>query len=391
MYNQLLLNKLNKLETPFYLYNIDLLNKTLDTLVENINNKNFKVHFAVKANANNRILESIKEKGLGADCVSGNEIAKVLSVGFHASKIVFAGVGKSNKEILTGIDSNVFCFNCESLQELNVINELAGKKNKIVNVALRLNPNIDANTHHYITTGLSENKFGISKIELNEILNNMANFKNLNISGIHFHIGSQITNLEVFKSLCTHINELQKWFIDRNISFKHINVGGGLGIDYVKADEKSIPDFKSYFNVFNKFLEIRAGQTVHFELGRAIAANCGSLISKVLFIKKGDSKKFVVLDAGMTELIRPALYQAYHKIINITSDGKNEKYDVVGPICESTDVFGKNVSLNKTNRGDLLEILSTGAYGEVMSSNYNLRERVKHYYSDELLILNQYG
>jgi len=384
MYDQAFLNKLNKLETPFYLYNIDLLKKTLDSLVESIKNENFKVHYAVKANANKKILESIKDKGLGADCVSGNEILKVLSIGFDPSKIVFAGVGKTDKEIITGMDSNVFCFNCESLQELNVINELAFKKNRKVNIALRLNPNIDAKTHHYITTGLSENKFGIAKNELNEILNNSSNFKNLNISGIHFHIGSQITNLEVFKSLCTHINELQRWLIDRNIHLKHINVGGGLGIDYAKAEENPIPDFKSYFNVFNKFLEIRTGQTVHFELGRAIVANCGSLLSKVLFIKKGDSKKFIIIDAGMTELIRPALYQAYHKIKNLTSDEKNEKYDIVGPICESTDVFSKNISLNKTKRDDLLEILSTGAYGEVMSSNYNLREKVKHYYSNDL-------
>lgn len=384
MYDQAIINKLLQLETPFYLYNIELLNKTLDSLIGNINNENFKVHYAVKANANDRILDIIKNKGLGADCVSGNEILKVLDVGFEPSKIVFAGVGKNDKEIITGIESNVFCFNCESLQELNVINELACKRNKKVKVALRLNPNIDAKTHHYITTGLSENKFGISTKELNEIIGNLGNFKNLNISGIHFHIGSQITNIEVFKSLCVHINELQRWFIDRNISLDHINVGGGLGIDYVKAEENSIPDFKSYFNVFNKFLEIRTGQTVHFELGRAIVANCGSLISNVLFIKKGDSKKFIVIDAGMTELIRPALYQAYHKIKNLTSDEKNEKYDVVGPICESADVFGKNVTLNKTKRGDLIEILSTGAYGEVMSSNYNLRERVKYYYSDEL-------
>jgi len=384
MFNKKPINKFFSLATPFYYYDLTLLEKTIDELKANTNNDKFKIHYAVKANSNTRILSIIKNKGLGADCVSGNEISKALQVGFIPDDIVFAGVGKNDKEILTGIDSNISCFNCESFQELQTINELAKTKNKIVNVALRINPNIDAKTHHYITTGLNENKFGISKNELNEIIDNLDSFANLNISGLHFHIGSQITNFEVFKSLCLRINEMQKWFLDRGISFEHINAGGGLGVEYANVDENPLPDFKSYFKVFNEFLEIRARQTIHFELGRSIVANCGSLISKVLYLKKGDSKKFVVIDAGMTELIRPALYQSYHKIENLTSGGGEEIYDVVGPICESSDVFGKSVRLNKTDRGDLIILKSTGAYGEVMSSSYNLRDKAKHYYSDEL-------
>ena len=381
MFNAKVIKKFQSLSTPFYYYNLGLLEDTLNSVIENTKNKKFKIHYAVKANANKRILEIIKSKGLGADCVSGNEISKVLDVGFSPKDIVFAGVGKNDVEILIGIKAGISCFNCESFQELQIINKLAKQQNKIVNVALRINPNIDAKTHHYITTGINENKFGIAQNELNEIINNLSNFSNLNISGIHFHIGSQITNFEVFKSLCIRINEMQKWFLDRGISFEHINVGGGLGVDYVNVDENSIPNFKDYFKIFNELLEIRNEQEVYFELGRAIVAQCGSLISKVLFIKKGDSKKFVIIDAGITELIRPALYQSYHKIENITSDEDSEIYDVVGPICESSDIFGKSVRLPKTKRGDLIAIRSTGAYGEVMSSTYNLRDKVKHYYS----------
>ncbi len=384
MFNKKLINKFQSLVTPFYYYDLNLLKATIHSLVECMNNKKFVVHYAVKANANKRILEIIKNECLGADCVSGNEIKKVLEIGFSPGEIVFAGVGKNDEEILIGIDSDIFCFNCESFQELQIINEAAKQKNKVVNVALRINPNIDAKTHHYITTGLNENKFGISKNELNEIINNLSNFSHLNITGLHFHIGSQITNNEVFKSLCIRINEMQRWFLDRGISFKHINVGGGLGVDYVNVDENLIPDFKNYFKVFNEFLDVHPQQKIHFELGRAIVAHCGSLISKVLYIKNGDSKKFVIIDAGMTELIRPALYQSYHKIENLTSNGVEEIYDVVGPICESSDVFGKSVKLKKTKRGDLIILRSTGAYGEVMSSRYNLRNQVKHIYSDEI-------
>jgi len=381
MFNTKVINKFQSLSTPFYYYDLELLEETIDSLMKSIDNRKFKIHYAVKANANKSILNIVKSKGLGVDCVSGNEITKALGVGFSPEDIVFAGVGKNDEEILKGIKSNIFCFNCESFQELQIINELARGQNKIVNIALRINPNIDAKTHHYITTGLNENKFGISQNELNEIINNWSGFNNLNIIGLHFHIGSQITNFEVFKSLCLRINELQKWFLNRGISFTHLNVGGGLGVDYVNVDENLIPDFKNYFKVFEEILDVHPHQKIHFELGRSIVANCGSMISKVLYVKKGDSKKFIIIDAGMTELIRPALYRSHHKIENITSNENSETYDVVGPICESSDVFGISVRLPKTKRGDLVVIRSAGAYGEVMSSNYNLRDKVKHYYS----------
>jgi diaminopimelate decarboxylase len=363
---------------------MELLNQTLLNLTSEASKYNFVVHYALKANANSTILEKIKKFGLGADCVSGNEVSRAVECGFSGEKIVFAGVGKSDEEIKTGLKNNIHSFNCESWQELEVIDQLAGEMNKIAPVALRLNPNVSANTHKYITTGLEENKFGINQWELESIVDRLVTLKNIRLIGLHFHIGSQITDLSAFKSLCIKINEFQQWFRQRRIDISNLNVGGGLGIDYHEPDKHPVVDFASFFRLFHDFLEVLPGQTVHFELGRAVVAQCGSLISKVLYIKNGVNTNFMILDAGMTELIRPALYQAYHKIENISNpSGKLQRYDVVGPICESSDCFGKALQLPETKRGDLIAIRSTGAYGEVMSSNYNLRDTVKGYYSEE--------
>lgn len=379
-----ILTKFNELETPFYYYDLGLLKRTLTALITESSKRKFKVHYALKANSNDRILKIISDSGLGADCVSGNEITKAISTGFKSSEIVFAGVGKSDKEILTGLNNNIFCFNVESLQELEVINSLASSQSKIAPISVRINPNVDANTHHYITTGLEENKFGINTWELPTIIEKLSTLKNINLIGLHFHIGSQITDLNVFKGLCIRINEIQDWFDEHHLQLKNINVGGGLGINYEDPDAELIPDFRSYFDVFEKFLEIRPQQEVHFEIGRAIVGQCGSLISRVLYLKEGVSTNFAILDAGMTELIRPALYQSYHKIENLSNfefRNSNFKYDVVGPICESSDTFGKSILLPETKRGDLIAIRSVGAYGEVMSSNYNLRDKIKFYFS----------
>jgi len=378
-----LINKFNLTPTPFYYYDMELLGLTLQNLKQEADRYNFEVHYALKANANTEILKSIQSYGLGADCVSGNEVTRAVETGFGSNKIVFAGVGKSDEEIITGLTNNIHSFNCESIQELEVINQLAGEMNKLAPVALRLNPNVSANTHKYITTGLEENKFGINQWELEDIIDNLKSLKNIHLIGLHFHIGSQITDLSAFKSLCIKINEFQQWFQHRRIEIPNLNVGGGLGIDYHEPDKHSIVDFASFFRLFNDFLDVYPGQKVHFELGRAVVAQCGSLISKVLYIKNGVNTNFMILDAGMTELIRPALYQAYHKIENLTNTaGELVRYDVVGPICESSDCFGKAQLLPETKRGDLIAIRSTGAYGEVMSSNYNLREKVKAYYSN---------
>lgn len=371
------------LETPFYYYDLSLLQRSLSACVEAAKVYDFHVHYAMKANFNDTLLKKIKEAGLGADCVSGNEVKKAVEIGFDKKQVVFAGVGKSDREINEALDLDIFCFNVESVQELEVINALAGKRGKVAKVAIRINPNVDAHTHHNITTGLDENKFGVNSWDLPACAEVLKASANLEFIGIHFHIGSQITNLVVFKNLCVRINEFAKWFEERGFLVKVLNVGGGLGIDY-QNPEQQIPDFVAYFKIFNDFLEKRPNQEVHFELGRAIVGQCSSLVSRVLYVKNGKSKNFIILDAGMTELMRPALYQAYHQIENLSKqDGEaSVKYDVVGPICESTDCFGKEVLLQETERGDLVAIRSTGAYGEVMSSHYNLRENVRVAFSE---------
>lgn len=375
------ITRFNNTPTPFYYYNLELLKATLASVVETSSKYNYHVHYAFKANTNNEILELIKSYGLGADCVSGNEVKKAVECDYSSKQIVFAGVGKTDEEINIGLDNNIFCFNCESIPELEVINELAAAKNKIARIALRINPNVNANTHAYITTGLEENKFGINMWELEDVLVALADMDNVRFIGLHFHIGSQITDLNDFKGLCLRVNEIQQWFYDRQIIVDHINVGGGLGIDYEHPQKNPIPDFNAFFKLFNDFIELRPQQELHFELGRSIVGQCGTLISKVLYVKNGVNTNFAIIDAGMTELIRPALYQAVHAIDNLTSISEEvERYDVVGPICESSDCFGKALMLPSTKRGDIIAINSCGAYGEVMASQYNLRDLVKAIY-----------
>jgi diaminopimelate decarboxylase len=375
------IQKYSHVKTPFYWYDLDLLENTLKQVKDESKRYGYHVHYAVKANANERILQLIRSYGFGADCVSGNEVQASINAGFESKKVVFAGVGKSDDEIRLGLQNDIFCFNVESIPELQVLNELAGEMGKQAAVALRINPNVNASTHHYITTGLEENKFGINMWEMEDVLQALENLPNVKLIGLHFHIGSQITDLQSFKGLCVRVNEIQQWFFARHIIVDHLNMGGGLGINYTDPEKELIPDFASYFQVFHDFLAVRPKQTVHFELGRALVAQCGNLITKVLYIKKGVQTNFAIVDAGMTELIRPALYQAVHKIENLTSIMPEAKYDVVGPICESSDFFAKARMLPETQRGDFLAIRSAGAYGQVMSSEYNLRTKAVAYYS----------
>ena len=379
-------NKFRELETPFYYYDVNVLRETLSCINKEAGKyNNFCVHYAVKANANHKVLTIIRESGLGADCVSGGEIRAAVKAGFPAQKIVFAGVGKADWEIELGLDYNIFCFNVESIPELEVINELAAAKGKVANVAFRINPNVGAHTHANITTGLAENKFGISMEDMDKVIDMAGTLPHVKFVGLHFHIGSQILDMGDFVALCNRVNELQEKLYARQIIVEHINVGGGLGIDYAHPNRQAIPNFTEYFATYHKHLKLRPQQTLHFELGRAVVGQCGSLISKVIYVKQGANKQFAILDAGMTDLIRPALYQAYHKIENITSEEPMETYDVVGPICESSDVFGKAIDLNKAHRGDLFALRSAGAYGEIMASAYNCRALPKGYTSEELV------
>jgi len=374
--------KLAQLETPYYYYDTEVLHRTLQTVTSEAGKYDFHVHYALKANANARILNIINSYGLGADCVSGGEVRAALEAGFPASRVVFAGVGKADWEINFGLEHDIFCFNVESIPELEVINELAEAQGKVARIALRINPNVQADTHHYITTGKEENKFGIALCDFDKVVDVAIKAKNIKLIGIHFHIGSQILELNNFAGLCSRVNELQDQLAKRNMTLEHINVGGGLGIDYHYPTRNPIPDFADYFKTFKNMLKLRDGQTLHFEPGRSITGQCGNLITKVLYIKEGVKKNFAVVDAGFTELIRPALYQAYHKIENISSELPVEKYDVVGPICESSDCFGKDVELNGSKRGDIIALRSAGAYGEIMASQYNLRKLPKAYFSD---------
>jgi len=379
-----LIIKLKTIDTPFYFYDIGLLNETLTCIKKYAEQFDFTIHYAVKANSNNKILHHIKSFGFGVDCVSGNEIKAAIENGFMGKEILFAGVGKNDQEINFALEQQIQCFNCESIQEIEVINELAAKRKQTTEIAIRINPNVDAKTHKYITTGLNENKFGINFSDLPEVVNKLKKCPYLTLTGLHFHIGSQIIDFNVFKGLCLRVNEIQQWFMDRNILIQHLNLGGGLGINYLEPEKDSIADFEQLFNLFNRFLDRQPGQQIHFELGRAIVAQCGHLISKVLYLKKSLQTEFVILDAGMTELLRPALYQSFHKMENLTSSKTVKNYDVVGPVCETSDCFGKAVPLNETQRGDFMAIHSAGAYGEVMQSNYNLRLHHKPIYSDEL-------
>ena len=359
--------------TPFYYYDLELLRRTLAELKAAIPSPAYKVHYAMKANANPDVLAEIHAAGLGIDTVSGNEIKAAIDAGFAPEKIVFAGVGKTDAEINLALAAGIGCFNVESVPELEVISALAVKAGKVANVALRVNPDIDAHTHHYITTGLAENKFGINMDLLDSVIDLALTLPGVCLTGLHFHIGSQITDNTPFAILSERINTLQDRYEERGLSFATINVGGGLGIDYDNPDANPVPDFAAYFATFASRLHLRPGQELHFELGRAIVAQCGSLISRVVYVKKGTEKQFAILDAGMTDLIRPALYQAHHEIQNLTSDGPAETYDVVGPICESSDVFATDVKLPEVHRGDLIALRSAGASGEIMASRYNLR------------------
>ena len=372
--------------TPFYYYDTALLQATLDEITSIVANyPHFHVHYALKANANPKLLRLIQRAGLGVDCVSGGEVRVGIDSGFDASKIVYAGVGKSDEEILLALHHGIFCFNVESIPELEVINELAQQSGKVANVCLRINPDVEAHTHANIVTGKAENKFGIALGDMLHVIELAKSLSHIQFLGLHFHIGSQITDMQDYLDLCERVNDIQDHLNEEGVYPSVINVGGGLGIDYHDPDKHPIPDFKTYFEIFAEHLRLRDGQAVHFELGRSVVAQCGTLIARVLYVKQATTKQFVIIDAGMTELIRPALYQAHHQVQNISCQSTDYQVcDVVGPICESSDVFDKDILLPPTKRGDVIAIRSAGAYGETMASTYNCRSLPVSYTSEEL-------
>ena len=378
--------KFKGIKTPFYYYDTRLLQDTIDAVKEEIQNRNgYHVHYAVKACAHPDVLRLIQEAGLGADCVSGGEIQASLDAGFPGDRIVYAGVGKSDWEIELGLQAGIRYFNVESVAELEVINEIAARMNRMARVSFRINPDVGAHTHANITTGLAENKFGIAMDQMETVIRKAQEMTHTTFVGLHFHIGSQILEMDDFIALAHRINELQDRLEAQGIGpVQHINVGGGLGIDYTQPNENPIPNFKAYFEAYEKYLKLRPGQELHFELGRAIVGQCGSLITKCLYVKQTEHKQFVIVDAGMTDLIRPALYNARHSIENLVSKEETQTYDVVGPICESSDVFAYDCQLPATKRGDLLAIRSAGAYGQIMASQYNCRPLPAGYLDKDL-------
>ena len=384
------IDKLDRVATPFYYYDMDLFRKTVDQVAVLAKEHNIKVHYAVKANVERRLLEYISSKGFGADCVSGNEVLHAHDCGFPADQIVYAGVGKTDKEIYNALKLGIEAFNCESLQEIFVINEMARVYGLKANVSVRINPDIDAHTHKYVTTGLYENKFGISQHEFDKLIDIIKKSEHINFYGLHFHIGSQITRVaEVFALECKRVNEIVAYFERNGLKVDNINLGGGLGVDYDDPDENAIADFKTWFDTISENIIRREDQSVHVEPGRSLVAQCATLISRVLFVKSGETKNFLIMDAGMNDLIRPALYGAYHKIENLSAAQRtffptHQAYDIVGPVCESSDVWGAGRLLPLSVRGDLMAIRSTGAYGQVMASRYNMKDLAPSVFSDAI-------
>ena len=385
-----IIEQLDSIATPFYYYDMDLFHKTVDHVAELASAHNIKVHYAIKANVERRLLEYISSKGFGADCVSGNEVLHAHECGFPADKIVYAGVGKSDKEIYNALQLGIEAFNCESLQEIFVINEMAHHYGKKASISVRINPDIDAHTHKYVTTGLYENKFGISQHEFDKLIEILQKSEHIDFFGLHFHVGSQITRVsEVFALECQRVNEIVKYFEDHGVTVKNINLGGGLGVDYDDPDGTPIADFETWFETISKNISRRQDQMVHVEPGRSLVAQCGTLISRVVFVKSGETKNFLIMDAGMNDLIRPALYGAYHKIENLSAEMRtffptHQAYDIVGPVCESSDVWGAGRLLPLSVRGDLMAIRSAGAYGQVMASRYNMKDLAPSVFSDRL-------
>lgn len=366
----------SKIQTPCYVYDADLLEETVALAHNEALKYGYHIHYALKANYQDVVLDTMIAHGFGADCVSGNEVKKALDAGFDPESILFAGVGKTDAEIHLALDHQIGCLNCESIEELIVIQEIAAQRNQVASVAIRVNPEVDAKTHAYITTGLAINKFGIQQSDVTKALDFIKSASHLNFKGFHFHVGSQITDLNVFKNLAIKVNEINEMAFSQGLSPEIIDLGGGLGINYAEPLEDAIPDFAGYFEIINQHLAPKERQEVHFEIGRALVGQCASILSKVLYVKQSGHKEFVIIDAGMTDLMRPALYQAEHAIHNVSSEATEVKpYDVVGPICETSDQFGKDISLPITKRGDYVMIRSVGAYGEVLASNYNLRDK----------------
>ena len=356
-------------KTPFYCYSLGQLQDNYQAFKDAFKNINPLICFSVKSNSNLKLLNELKKMGSGADVVSIGELLKAKKAGIKSNKIVFSGVGKTEEEIFMAIKKNVLLINVESENEVNLINKIAKKISRKIAIGIRLNPNVTGKTHKKISTGGKQEKFGLTQYDFLNLCKKVKKMKNLKLDGISVHIGSQITNVSPFKKVLSVLNAIIK---KTKINFKYIDLGGGMGISYSK-NEKPI-NLKKYSKLINKFLKNKSLKII-FEPGRFIIGNSAILITKITYIKKSNGKKFVILDAGMNDLMRPALYDAYHQIIPLKRTGKSLKGNIefVGPICESSDKFLTEKKFQKIKEGDYVSLANVGAYGMSLSSNYNTR------------------
>ncbi len=361
----------NKFGTPFYSYSYTKLKENIDNFKKSFKSFSPLICFAVKSNTNVNIIREIKKLGLGADVVSMGELMMALKAGINTNKIVFSGVGKTTSEISFAINKKILLINAESLSEIKEINRIAKSKKKRIRVGIRLNPNTDAKTLSQISTGKKENKFGVNKNTFYEIISYCKNSKNIDLKCLSVHIGSQILDHRPYEKMLKTISKILN---KTNHKFEFIDLGGGMGIKYTDNNKKL--NYRKYNRAIIKFLKKHRVKII-FEPGRSIVGNTGTLVSKINYIKDSGSKKFVILDAAMNDLMRPALYGAFHKILPVTKSNKKSKkpYEFVGPICESTDKFTTLKRFQELQEKDLIAICDVGAYGMSLSSNYNLRPK----------------
>ena len=367
-------NIINTYNTPIYCYSSKEIKENYNNFQKYLKKLNPLICYAVKANFNKEIIKMLGKLGSGADVVSKGELKLALDSGISPNKIVFSGVGKTKEEIIYALKKKIFQINVESEEELEEINDLATNKKTLINISLRVNPDVDANTHKKISTGRSDDKFGIPISKVLDIFKKQKKYNNIRMNGIAIHIGSQITKIDPFKNAFEKIKELISRLEKNNINIKNLDLGGGIGINYF---ENQVISFQKYSSIIKKEFG-RMNLKLSFEPGRSIVGSAGFIISKVIRVKKGLGKNFLILDVGMNDLMRPSLYEAYHHIIPMKKlNNKKNNYDIVGPVCESSDVFGSNRNLNEVKSGDYLVLCSAGAYGSCMSSNYNCRPLIK--------------
>ena len=359
-------------KTPFYIYSKKAIEDRINEYKTAFKEYPTLICYATKANPNLSLLYLINRYGLGADIVSGGELFKARLSGFPSNKIVYAGVGKTDEEIRYAIKEGILSFNVESEQEIEILDQIGESLNKRANISIRVNPDVNPNTHPYISTGLNDSKFGIDIKDALDVYKIAVKKKNINVVGIHCHIGSQIVDVSPYKEAIQKVVELVFKLKKEGIELKHIDIGGGLGIRYKPEDQT--PDVKDLANTIIPIVK-ETGLKIILEPGRSLVGEAGALITQVIFTKTKQNKNFIIVDSGMNDLVRPAIYEAYHHILSVERKNSKIRADIVGPICETGDFFAKGRIIDKVERGDYLAVMSVGAYGLSMASNYNVRPK----------------